>query len=289
MTVAKFEIEIDKEVNDKIDWFTDNYPKEISGWLVGDITKDLISITDLLIPYQEVGDASVDTSGGDLIKLRKEYGDKCLKIIGHWHSHNTMDNYWSTTDDNFIDEYMEQREKAIFFVSGKGNDHRVRVEIRKPLNISIDELDYCVVSEEVNELGKELLKVIEEKVTEQKIVSVEPTRCYPNSFNVRPGDEIINGEYDDTEYLEQCVNDEFDRRVYYNKRKREVYANGLTMSQQIELEEIGDNTTQTVGDMFDMTFKVIGKKHAKEVIKQVKLYLMDKEEEGEFDLSEDMV
>ena len=46
-------IEIEKEVDDKINWFTHNYEQEISGWLVGEFTKDLITITDILIRSEE--------------------------------------------------------------------------------------------------------------------------------------------------------------------------------------------------------------------------------------------
>lgn len=80
-----FEIELTSEVNEKIKWLTNNYEKEIGAWLGGTIKNDKILIDDLLFPEQEVSHAIIDTDGKQLVKLRKEYGDRCKRIVGHWH------------------------------------------------------------------------------------------------------------------------------------------------------------------------------------------------------------
>jgi len=296
MTVTEktqlFKIEIEKEIEDKLEWFTHNYPEEISGWLVGEITPNLITVTDILFPHQEVGGASVDTTPQALIKLRKEYGDKCLKIIGHWHSHNTMGNFWSTTDDTFISEYMEQRERAIFIVSSKSSGSRIRVEVRNPINISIDDCDYYVVTDEEDVLGDELRKVIEEKVTKARVAVVSyGAGCGYDSYGniqLKKGDEVVGYDLDDLEeYEKACSRDEVDRMVDYNKKRRVVDVNGLTMAQVMALEDFGECNTQPVGDLFDMSFKVTGKKEAKRIMKDVKLYLEEQEEISNYDAAED--
>ena len=97
------QIQIKRDVDDKIRWLTANYKEEISAFLTGDIKDGKIIIDGLLFPHQDVTSGSVDTDAKSLIKLRKEYGDECIRIIGHWHSHNTMGAFWSGTDDTFIE------------------------------------------------------------------------------------------------------------------------------------------------------------------------------------------
>ena len=292
-----FKIEIEKEVEDRINWFTHNYKEEISGWLVGEMTPDLISVKEIIFPYQEVGGASVDTTPQALIKLRKEYGDKCLKIIGHWHSHNTMKSFWSSIDDTFINEYMQQREKGLFIVSSKTDGSRVRLELRKPINISLDELDYKVVTDEEDVLGNELREMIELKVTKAAtpIITVGKNSgwgtynrnngysAYGN-INIQAGDELLG---QDSSYNNSCKNDDIDRRIEYNKKKRVVGVIGLTLSQTVELEDLGKYETSQCDGGFDMFFNVTGKKEAKRIIREVKEYLKTKEEETAYNAGYD--
>ena len=283
-----FKIEIDKDVEDRIQWFVNNYKEEISGWLVGDITPELISVEEIIFPFQEVGGASVDTTPQALIKLRKEYGDKCLKIIGHWHSHNTMKSFWSSTDDNFINEYMQQREKGLFIVSSKSEGSRLRFELRKPVNLSMDQLDYDVVTDEEDVLGSELKAIIEEKVTKKTpVITVGRNIHYMGhggysafgNINIQPGDQILGAEGVETDYKEMCRNDDIDRRIRYNKKKRAVEVIGLALSQTADLEDCGRNEITQCDGAFDMSFEVAGKKQAKRIMKDVKEYLKTQAEE----------
>lgn len=147
---------------DKIEWFSCNYDKEIAGWITGTIEGNSIILEDLLIPEQEADSGGVDMTGKQLVKLRKEYGKKCESIIGEWHSHSSMGSFWSSTDEEFIKQFSEPREICIFIVSSK-ETHKIRVEIRKPFTISLDDLEYEV--EEDDKLAKKLQKELDKKVT----------------------------------------------------------------------------------------------------------------------------
>lgn len=164
-----FEIELAREVEEKIRWLTQNYEKEISAWLGGEIVGNKIIIDDFLIPFQTVGYSSIDTDGKQLIKLRKEYGDRCLRIIGHFHSHNCMSADWSGVDDDFIDKYMQGRDLRVFLVSSIDDGIKARLELRNPIKISLDRLRINVryVNEEIE---KELKEMIEKKVVESQVV-----------------------------------------------------------------------------------------------------------------------
>ncbi len=157
------EIEVMHEVAERINWLTRNYDKEISAWLTGKTEKGKIIIDGLLFPKQEVSGASVDTDTSALIKLKKEYGAKCKRIIGHWHSHNDMSSYWSATDNDFIKEFIEQRKFALFMVSSRRDGIRTRIDVNDPLHLTLDELP-IIVKYENTKLEKEMLKVIKDKI-----------------------------------------------------------------------------------------------------------------------------
>jgi len=161
----KIPIKMQKSLKDKLDWLANYFDKEIGGWITGEVTKDGIILDDLLIPEQEVGMASVDISGKQLALMRKEYGDKCKRILGEWHSHNSMGNFFSGTDESLIEQHMGPRKTSIFIVSSKGEGHRIRFEMRKPFHISIDNLPYEVEID--NKVIKSLEKEIKKKVKEK--------------------------------------------------------------------------------------------------------------------------
>jgi len=148
----------------KIDWLSSNYSNEIAGFIAGTIKDNQIIVEDLLIPAQEVGTSSIEMNGKQISLLRKEYGKACEKIIGEWHSHCDMSCFWSVTDDDFINQYMEPRKIGIFIVSAKAR-HLIRIEVREPFGISIDKVPYSV--EYDDNLNKSLKKEIEKKITER--------------------------------------------------------------------------------------------------------------------------
>lgn len=239
-----------KEVEEKINWFTHNYEEEISGWLIGEVKDGLIHIKEIIFPHQEVTGGTVDTTGGDLVRLRKEYGDKCLEIIGHWHSHNTMPTFWSTTDEEFMDEHSEQRPFSLFIVSGKEQRHRVKIMLNNPFKINMDNLDYQVWDNNP-ELSKELEEVIKTKVKKREVVSVSPSRAYysTNTDNQR-------GVYD------------YDRPDWYSTSNNPKEFNELNFD-----EEITARANDCIGfddENFTITISNIKKDIAESLIKETK-------------------
>ena len=172
MNDLKLKVIMKKDFHDKINWFRLNHEKEIGGFIVGEMKDGEIVLEELLIPEQEVGFAVVNMEGKRLVKLRQEYGDKCKKILGEWHSHNTMLASWSGVDeDDFIKPFSEHRDISIFVVSGS-NGHLVRLEIRKPFFMSIDKIPYRV--EENSKIKKWCEREIKKKLAEVTYVSDTP-------------------------------------------------------------------------------------------------------------------
>jgi hypothetical protein len=137
----KIDIIMKEKFKEKIDWISNFYDKEVNGFITGVIGDGEIILEDVLFPYQESGSGSAEVTGANLVKMRKEYKDKCKKIIGEWHSHHSMGAFWSGDDDKVIEDFAEPRETTIFIVSSKGH-HLVRLEMRKPFKLSINNLSY---------------------------------------------------------------------------------------------------------------------------------------------------
>ena len=148
----------------KINWLVKNYPLEIAGFITGEWTDYGIEIDDVLIfPQQRVSSGEVvkDASADPI--LVKEHGVEVTnKIIGEWHSHNTMRSFWSPTDEGFIKSFLTNedgqniKDFCLCVVSSyheKEKDpyeHLVRLDINgvKGIKATFDKLDYYVYPEE---------------------------------------------------------------------------------------------------------------------------------------------
>ena len=251
-----FEIVLSKEVEKRIKWLTKNYSKEISAWLGGEIKEGNIIIDDLLFPEQEVSGASMDTDQRQLIKLRKEYGDRCLRIIGHWHSHNTMLEHWSNDDEKFIEEHMHGRDLRVFLVSSTSDGIRTRLEIRTPLSFSLDKLEVDVDYAD-SEMEEELKEVIENKVVESKVVTTYDDKWW---------DKYEEGD------------NTFDFRVWVEKKTKNVKITGLREGECNKIEdmfpykkEVVYNTNGSVDVTYDVNDKMEARKLRDEVAEFVEI------------------
>lgn len=269
------EVEIDfcigltEEVSKRIDWLTNNYEKEISAWLGGEIKEGQIIIDDMMFPEQEVSGASVDTDQKNLIKLRKEYGDRCKRIIGHWHSHNTMSSFWSATDNQFIKEHMNGRELRVFLVSSTRDGIRGRVEIRKPLNISLDQVRVTKLFEN-KELKEELEKVIKEKVKVKELTTGEAQHIkFEDWYKEKTEnfhDEAIKEEQEQRkEYLD----------VRIDKEKQNVKIKGLTIELFEKIDGIFPYECEPTprGSLIDAEFKVGDKQKARKLRDDIREFI----------------
>ena len=248
---ATIPIFLDKKFKDKIDWLVLNFEKEIAGFIIGKIDKDGILCEDLLIYEQEADVGSVEVTPSQLINMRKEHGDLCKKIIGQFHSHNTMSSFWSSDDEEVIKRFAEPREISLFIVGSTQDGHLLRVEIRKPFNLSIDGLGYKVKNDE---LGEELLKIIKEKVKKPKVSESK----YDNWKD--KGDEEIKKEAE--------------KKIKFFNKKNRVVISELSeyVSRNIENEYQHLKPICKVDNLEDytLTFKLNNKDDAKKFMKNVK-------------------
>lgn len=259
------QILVKKEVDDKIRWFTHNYEEEIGAFLTGEVKDGNIIIDGLLFPHQDVTSGSVDTDAKNLVRLRKEYGDECLRIIGHWHSHNTMGAFWSGTDDTFMETYSKTKDVSVFFVSSKNSRHRTAVVLNKPFEMMIDNLGYEV--EWNNEAFEDdLRKIIKDKVERKAITQVY---SHNNSWQDQGyGHGISNSDK---------AGDMAYNSVRFNAEIGQVIAMDLTSQQATSLvnstKGYAPRMKMGTSGMFEVTYKTGNKKKGIKLFKEIKIYI----------------
>jgi proteasome lid subunit RPN8/RPN11 len=260
-----------KKLKEKLDYLSNYKPTEVGGFVTyekiekdddGDVT---IVLNDILIPPQEAKSSEVDIDGNGQIELRKEYGDKCLKIIGHFHSHNTMGCFFSSTDEEMMKSYSENKSFCIFIVGSQGK-HLVRLVLRNiineiPYEMKIENIEYEVEADDT--IQSEMEEEIKKKVKESK---VKETITYSNS--------------DDTKKLKK----EIESRVkYYQHQNHKVkvmniykyYAKLISEEFKILNPIIEKGEMINNEEHFNIVVELGDKNKAKEFMVDVKAFLIN--------------
>lgn len=162
---SEVEILLTPEVKAQLDYMTVKFDAEVACWLAGEVNGDgSIVVDDILIPEQEVTTGDVDVKEEALLKMRKEYGKRCARIVGHFHSHCNMGNFWSAVDATMMNQYSKGREFTAFIVGSK-RDYKCRVVLTKPFGIVLNDVkvNVSVDSKFEDALKKELAKKVTKK------------------------------------------------------------------------------------------------------------------------------
>ena len=125
------------------------------------------------IMNQEIGATTCDLDKEDLAKyytqMAVKYKDTNFRFCW-WHSHHTMDAFWSGTDLSSIDEYGEGESDLSFaLVVNLKEEYKCRISVWKPLQVHQDV--------ELEIVGKEDVEIPLEIVTEVK------AKCRKRSFS----------------------------------------------------------------------------------------------------------
>ena len=239
---------ISEELDLKMKYLSDNFEKEIGGWIIGEYKDDGIYLNDLLIPEQEVSSASVDINAGSSGKLVKEFKEKCTKIIGHWHSHCKMGCFWSYTDENNMEEIMKPRKRFLFIVSSKG-EHKIRLELKEPFRISVDDMQYELQSKEYDKIRKKLEKEISKKVIETSYNNNDVTNWGSNTTT-------YSGNFNKPDDNEPSYKQDLTAKSYDPSRKVEffmTFTNGATATyrkRNLIIEQLSEPETAFLMEEF---------------------------------------
>lgn len=227
-----------KKFHDKINWLVKNYPLEIAGFITGSWEDWGIYIDDLLIFKQEVTSGNVTKQEIADILLINEYGvETTNKIIGEWHSHNTMTSFWSSTDEEFIKTFLTNndgqdiRDFCLCVVSSYGEnrpekcDHLVRLDINgvKGLRTTLDKINYYVEGykdENLDKLNEEKVKLLQEtnekvkpyKELIDKIVKESSKKI--NDINDKLNNILVEKENEVGKFLEKEIENKVEEKTY---------------------------------------------------------------------------
>lgn len=183
---SNYSVYITEECMKKLDWITNEYEYEIQVWLGGEVDKDnTLIIDDLLISKHSAGSVSTSVTPKELIAMRKEYGNRCARIIGQFHSHNTMGAFWSLTDTDMQKKFTKNSSKdfCLFIVGSKG-DYLSRLVLKKPFYIVLDNIGLEKINEEPEDI--EIFKTdILKKVEIQKLPEIKVSNGFRRGWNNR--------------------------------------------------------------------------------------------------------
>lgn len=156
----KLRVNVTALLMSKINFIAQTYDFEVGGYLIGEVKNGEVYLQDLLIPpKQGVSPGNVFITPAAQVDLRRRYGDKVFKIIGHWHSHHKMSAYFSGTDEANMAGIMERKNFFVFIVSNY-QGHVVRVSMRNnPINYDINQCELYIKTQEFDRLRKTIEEI----------------------------------------------------------------------------------------------------------------------------------
>lgn len=153
----------------KLQYFVDLCPEEISG--LGTVEKqgNNFLITDVFLFQQVVTNASTDLDQrniGKLITNLIREGKDPSKIKLWWHSHADMEPFWSMIDESTIAGL--ENAFMISVVGSKSGEFRCRIDLYSPFRMTVIDLPLIIIFPENPQLKEKCLTEIKIKV--KKIV-----------------------------------------------------------------------------------------------------------------------
>jgi hypothetical protein len=195
---------IDAEAMAKLRAWTRFASGEVSGLgLVEPAYEDglLVSleVTEVFIVKQECTSASteLDQEAVGHLLFELEQAGKADQLKLWWHSHGTLDVFWSTTDDANI-ERLTTSDFLLSIVVNKHWDVRTRLDWFSPVELTMDELPLHILVPD-HHLNEQCQVEVEELVTDVVLVNHkrvwrrpgEETPLWPDRSYLRPVDDLI--------------------------------------------------------------------------------------------------
>lgn len=156
----------------KLRYFVNLTDQEISGMGKSHIdeNKDII-VDDFIIFYQTCTGATTEIDSKSIAKFLYDLQKNNQKTEDWniwWHSHSTMDVFWSSKDDKTIEDHAGGQSYLISLVTNKANEYKARLDIF-PKDVSpFNKLVYSTYELKVRiEKSKQVIKQ-EKKIKEEK-------------------------------------------------------------------------------------------------------------------------
>lgn len=152
LTVGYPEIYITTAAKEKLEFYIDIAPDEISGFGTVKKEEDKFVIEDVFIFPQESSSAATEISGEQLglgLLQLVEDGVAPENVRLWWHSHVRMSASFSSIDDDTMDKTFSTADWFISVVGNKHGEFCARLDIHSPFHVYVDEIPLKVVPTEV--------------------------------------------------------------------------------------------------------------------------------------------
>lgn len=172
--------------------------EEISG--VGAIEKidGLLVVTQIYLLEQECSSVTTeinsDALGKLMLDLVKQGKEANLKLW--WHSHASMDTFWSKTDDD-TGRIISKADWAFRVVINRNDQIKVSADVNEPFPHTVHDLNLKIYNPGEKEIYKECRKEVKEKVKIKQIKKDFPERAGKRKRKVKQMDIFEYGAFDD--------------------------------------------------------------------------------------------
>ena len=160
--MTEITVKIDLEAYKKMMGYADLIDAEYIGFLVIEQEDNDIIVKDVILPYQKVtsGDCEFDDTMFSVITENKNINPE--KIKGWIHSHNNMEVFWSSTDEDTIKKLGRRMPFVVSIVVNKEHKMKTRVDIFRPFRVTLDD-----VTTKIDFYNKEFLEELKKEVDER--------------------------------------------------------------------------------------------------------------------------
>ena len=164
----------------------DEHKSEIGGMLLAEKDKEgKWKLHSPVILEQEISASNTALSKEALaayyVKTAMKHKNRDIKFVW-WHSHHTMDVFWSSTDLTAIDE-MDQGDWSISLVVNLKQEYKLRVNVWKPYPAVVDDISLDIVR-------------VRPEIPKNIITEIEKLCHKPKHTIYKPGSYIHNTQVD---------------------------------------------------------------------------------------------
>ena len=207
------------EVEERIRHYTQLAAGEVSGLGTVEEYDEGFLVTDIFLPKQSCspGGTELDQeSVATLIMELDQAGADAGSLRFWWHSHGSLDVFWSGTDESCINN-LANGDYVLSLVTNKRNQLLARLDIFKPVRLTVDHLPVSVRS--VGESLRDQCRTEIRQRVENVPVPFAPVRFPDRGPELLPGWGEVVDEFDELE--EQFMAGEMTWQEYED-RLREV-------------------------------------------------------------------
>ena len=158
-------------VKARLDAYIQHAPGEVSG--LGEVElneQGCPTITGIMLFEQECSAATTDIKPEDLARFFVEavnQGADPEKIRLWWHSHGSSSCFWSGTDKDTIADLCQSAGWVVSIVGNKQGHYRVRLDMTRPFEATLDRVEFGIVPYKDPDLDKEVKAEVKAKVKQK--------------------------------------------------------------------------------------------------------------------------